>query len=133
MHIDVKVLDGVRLRRLKPVVWLTAGCLVVGVAAGFADQRALFAVLCVIGLALFIVVHVLSGILGRCGVCGGRVAFVNLPIDPDQLEVFKAAPRQLQHLPYTTRTTGWYACGYRCRSCTALGIISLENRVGDHD
>lgn len=128
MHIDVRVLEGVKLRWLKPVVWLTAGCIVGGILAGFADERTLFAVLCLTGLALFIIVHVLTGIFGRCGLCGGQVRFVNLPIAPDQVEIFKAHARQMKHLPYTSLSTGWYATGYRCRKCTTLGIISLENR-----
>lgn len=128
MRIDAKVLEGVQLRWLKPVMWLTAACIVGGLIAGFADQRMPALVLFLAGLVLFLIVHVLTGVFGRCGLCGGRVRFVNLPIAPDQVEHFKAQPRQMKHLPYTSRSTGWYATGYRCRKCTTLGIISLESR-----
>lgn len=133
MRIDVKMLEGVRLRWLKPVMWLTAGCIIGGLVAGFAGQKTPAIALFAAGLVLFLVVHVLTGIFGRCGLCGGRVRFVNLSIAPDQLDHFKAQPRQMKHLPFSSRTSGWYATGYRCRKCTTLGIISLESRHNQSD
>ena len=128
MRNDAKVLDGVRLRWLKPLAWVMAACLLGGVLAGLDGRKELFVILSLSSVALFILIHVLTGIFGRCGICGGRVAFINLPIAPDQVDFFKSAPRQMRATPYEPRSTGWYACGYRCRSCTTLGIISLENR-----
>jgi hypothetical protein len=131
MRIDVRVLDGLAPTWVKVIGYAAAAAILAGIGCGFMGWLQGFAILGPSGLVLFVVAHVLTGWLGRCGICGGRVVQVQLSIAPADLEVFKAAPRKMSATPRTSATTGWYAVGYRCRSCTSLGIISLGHRGSD--